>query len=141
MAANPDVRRHSPPVFLIDERGTTYRVIARSEHDGGLQDLRVESIRDARALGARIARRFRLTKRELEIALLLAGRASNHEIAERLGISSHTARHHTERVLTKLVVRSRSHVRFALNTAIVEHHDAPINQSPGDNGADDGPRS
>ena len=48
-----------------------------------------------------------LTKREAQIARLLARRASNREIAEHLGISPHTVRHHAENVFSKLDVHSR----------------------------------
>lgn len=49
-----------------------------------------------------------LTRRESEVAILLAQGASNIDIASILGISQHTARHHTQAVLTKLGARSRS---------------------------------
>lgn len=55
--------------------------------------------------------RFDLTRREAEVASLLAQRMSSKEIAARLGISVHTARRHTEQVLAKLGVRSRKDVR------------------------------
>lgn len=58
--------------------------------------------------------RTRLTEREAEVALLLAARRTNREIAEALVISPHTARHHTEQVLRKLGLRSRRRVRRAL---------------------------
>ena len=51
--------------------------------------------------------RFGLTSREADVALLLAERVSNAEVAKRLRLSPHTARHHTERVLAKLGVTSR----------------------------------
>jgi DNA-binding CsgD family transcriptional regulator len=51
--------------------------------------------------------RFRLTKREAQIARLLARRASNREIAERLDLSPHTVRHHVENMYAKLGVQSR----------------------------------
>jgi DNA-binding CsgD family transcriptional regulator/PAS domain-containing protein len=54
--------------------------------------------------------RFGLTPREAEVALLLAGRRSNREIAEQLSISPHTAHHHTESVFQKLGVHSRAEV-------------------------------
>lgn len=57
-----------------------------------------------------LRRRFSLTAREAEIALLLAAGKSNAHIARLLLISAHTARHHTERVLAKLSVRSRAEV-------------------------------
>jgi DNA-binding NarL/FixJ family response regulator len=51
--------------------------------------------------------RFRLTKREIEVAQLLAKGRSNQAIARELKISAHTARHHTQRILSKLEVHSR----------------------------------
>lgn len=54
-----------------------------------------------------LARRFRLTPREVEVARLLAVRRTNSEIASRLGCSVHTARHHVESVMRKLGAASR----------------------------------
>ena len=51
---------------------------------------------------------FGLTAREAQVALLLARGRSNSAVAAELGISTHTARHHTQRVLTKLGVHSRA---------------------------------
>lgn len=51
--------------------------------------------------------RFGLTKREAQIARLLARRATNGEIAEQLALSPHTVRHHTESIFAKLGIRSR----------------------------------
>lgn len=48
-----------------------------------------------------------LTAREQAVAALLTVRRTNREIAEALGMSEHTARHHTEGVLRKLGLRSR----------------------------------
>jgi DNA-binding NarL/FixJ family response regulator len=48
------------------------------------------------------------TARELEVARLLAEGRTNVAIARQLGISPHTARHHTQRVLAKLGVHSRA---------------------------------
>lgn len=55
-----------------------------------------------------------LTKRELEVAALLGERKSNQEIATHLGMSEHTARHHTENILRKLGVASRTEVAKSL---------------------------
>lgn len=49
-----------------------------------------------------------MTAREIEVAMLLTEGCSNRTIAHRLGISPHTARHHTQRVLAKLGVHSRA---------------------------------
>ena len=51
---------------------------------------------------------YGMTPREIEVALLLTKGCSNRTIAHRLGISPHTARHHTQRVLIKLGVHSRA---------------------------------
>jgi DNA-binding CsgD family transcriptional regulator len=49
-----------------------------------------------------------LTTRERQVAKLVAQGATNVEIAKALGISYHTARHHVQRLLDKLGVRSRT---------------------------------
>jgi non-specific serine/threonine protein kinase len=49
-----------------------------------------------------------MTPREIEVAMLLIEGCSNRTVAKRLGISPHTARHHTQRVLAKLGVHSRA---------------------------------
>lgn len=59
--------------------------------------------------------RFRLTRKESHVALLLAQRRSNAEIADALRISPHTARRHTENVMLKLNVTSRYSVEAALS--------------------------
>jgi DNA-binding CsgD family transcriptional regulator len=58
---------------------------------------------------------YNLTKRELDVTGLLLRGHSNREIAGRLNISAHTARHHTEKVLEKLGIRSRAAIRRALH--------------------------
>jgi DNA-binding CsgD family transcriptional regulator len=58
--------------------------------------------------------RFGLTVREVQVACLLVQRLTNEEIAATLGISSHTARHHTESVLLKVGVNSRRALQRAL---------------------------
>lgn len=57
---------------------------------------------------AALHRRYRLTRRELDVTRLLLTGKSNDEVALTLGISAHTARHHTERIFTKVDVRSRA---------------------------------
>ena len=60
---------------------------------------------------------FGLTRREAQVAAMLAKGRANAEIAEALRISPHTARHHTQNVLLKLGVRSRTRVADRLMTA------------------------
>jgi DNA-binding NarL/FixJ family response regulator len=54
-----------------------------------------------------LSSRFGLTRREEQVAILLAQGRSNQAIARELKISVHTARHHTQRILSKLEVHSR----------------------------------
>ena len=82
-----------------------------------------------------LQRRHHLTARECEVTGLLYDGRSNGEIARALGISAYTARHHTERVLRKLGVRSRAHVAAVLRRA-TDAADAA--DAAGDAG-DDGP--
>jgi DNA-binding CsgD family transcriptional regulator len=63
----------------------------------------------------RLRDRYGLTLREIEVTRLLLRGESNREIADRLNISEHTARHHTERVLGKLGVRSRAAIPRAVS--------------------------
>lgn len=58
--------------------------------------------------GLHLRSRYGLTAREVEVARLLAQGRSNAAIAAALNISAHTARHHTQRVLSKLEVHSRA---------------------------------
>jgi DNA-binding CsgD family transcriptional regulator len=62
-----------------------------------------------------LVRRFGLTGQEARVAVLLADQRTNREIADCLGVSVHTARHHTERVLAKLHIHSRYDVRRAIS--------------------------
>jgi DNA-binding NarL/FixJ family response regulator len=57
--------------------------------------------------GSRLAQKYHLTPRELEVAMLLSCGAPNAAIASSLRISEHTARHHTRHILVKLQLHSR----------------------------------
>jgi DNA-binding CsgD family transcriptional regulator len=59
--------------------------------------------------------RYGLTPRETDVAMLLAERLSCREIADRLGMGFTTARTHTDRVLTKLNLRSKKDVSERLS--------------------------
>ena len=61
-----------------------------------------------------LVNRFGLTQAEASVALLLARGMSNRDIARTLVVSTHTARHHTENVLVKLHVHTRSAVGSVL---------------------------
>lgn len=68
----------------------------------------------------RESNRVSLTAREREVLELLEQRFGTRLIAERLGVSDHTARSHIKRVLTKLNVHSRREaVSIALRTGLL----------------------
>jgi DNA-binding CsgD family transcriptional regulator len=54
-----------------------------------------------------LCERYGFTPRQAEVARLLARGLTNRAIAERLGISEHTARHHAQRVLEKVGTDTR----------------------------------
>lgn len=58
----------------------------------------------------RVRRRYQLTNAEARVAALVARGLRNAEIARQLGISPHTARHHTDRIRRKFGVDSRAKV-------------------------------
>lgn len=64
-----------------------------------------------------------LTPREQVVARLIANGESNKRIAAVLMISEHTARHHTERVFSKLHVRTRAAVAGVLGRGESVLHD------------------
>ncbi|WP_164512555.1 ATP-binding protein [Nocardioides baekrokdamisoli] len=57
---------------------------------------------------------YDLTRREREVASLIAGGASNQAVADTLVISRRTAESHVERIMRKLGVRSRGEIRDLL---------------------------
>ena len=61
-----------------------------------------------------LMQRFSMTEREAAVALLLARGARNAAIASELRISVHTARHHTENVLSKLNAHTRAQAARAI---------------------------
>ena len=61
-----------------------------------------------------IRARFGLTRREAEVTLLMAEGLSNQDVADRLFLSAHTARRHTESILSKLGLHSRKALALKL---------------------------
>jgi len=53
---------------------------------------------------------FGLTEREVQVARCLARGDTSKEIAQKCGMSPHTARRHTEKIFAKLGVRNRSQI-------------------------------
>lgn len=75
----------------------------------------VQPMRTRVPSATQLGHRFGLTRRESDVALLLAHGASNKRVAAELAVTEFTARRHTERVLRKLRVNSRSQVAARLH--------------------------
>lgn len=82
-----------------------HRARLRQERDGQIHGVPAAA---PTSRGQHLQTEYGMTPREVDVALLLAEGCSNATVARRLGISPHTARHHTQRVLGKLGVHSRS---------------------------------
>jgi DNA-binding CsgD family transcriptional regulator len=63
-----------------------------------------------------VASCFGLTPRESHVLQLLLARYTTSEIAHTLGVSSHTVRHHIERIYRKIHVRRRVELHALLDT-------------------------
>ena len=111
-ATGPAVRE-----FSVNQRG--YRLEGRrletsTESTGPIVLVFVEQVPPPVPDEDVLQKRFGFTRREAKVARLIAEGLSNEEVAVELSISPHTARHHTERVLGKLEVKSRIRVKAAL---------------------------
>jgi HD-GYP domain-containing protein (c-di-GMP phosphodiesterase class II) len=100
---------------------------------GRLDDMAVRAV--LAAAGQRIRRRLPtriagLTNREIEVLRLLSEGLVNHQMAERLSISTHTVDHHIEHIYDKIDVSTRAEaVRFAIQQQLLGPWDtesAPI---------------
>jgi len=70
------------------------------------------------------AKRFKLTRREMEIVMAVAGGESNKDIAQRLSVREDTVKHHVSNVFAKLGVSSRLELAvFAINHELVKDID------------------
>ena len=70
------------------------------------------------------AKRFKLTRREMEIVTAVAAGESNKGIAHRLSLSEDTVKHHVSHVFDKLGVFSRLELAvFAINHKLVKDSD------------------
>jgi DNA-binding NarL/FixJ family response regulator len=70
------------------------------------------------------AKHFKLTRREMEIVMAVAGGESNKDIAQRLSVREDTVKHHVSNVFAKLGVSSRLELAvFAINHELVKDSD------------------
>ena len=103
-----DLEKVAPQAGAAD--GYRLRVVAGLEvWSAPGTSVRLAGGRDARPFARRsLESRFGFTRREAAVARLLAERKPNQEIARVLFVSPHTARHHTQHLMLKLGVRSRT---------------------------------
>jgi DNA-binding NarL/FixJ family response regulator len=104
LSAFSDLRRDSQ--LLLGQLRESMREMR--ELRGQLRDQRGQGNGGSQGRGSYLQEKYGLTRRELEVATLLAQGRTNTSIANTLHISTHTARHHTQRVLGKLGVHSRA---------------------------------
>ena len=108
-----------PAVRDVVSENKTYRLEGRrlhtsTESTGPIVLVFVELLPGELPTEQELRVRFGFTRKEASVAILIAEGLSNEDVAGELSISPHTARHHTERVLAKLSLRSRSRVKAAL---------------------------
>lgn len=72
-----------------------------------------------------------LTPREVEVAMLAATGLQTKQVAHRLGISFHTARHHIERAYAKLGVRNRASLVITVASRIVDLSESQLARQEG----------
>lgn len=70
----------------------------------------LEKITRRREIDIEKAKKYNLTKREIEIVSLISQGLSNKKIAERLSISENTVKDHIKNISEKLNVRSRGEI-------------------------------
>jgi DNA-binding CsgD family transcriptional regulator len=107
-------RSVEPAVSIVDG----WRLELRRVEHAGANVIAVLVHQDATLTDEELKRRFRLTPAEVRVARLLAQRRRNDEIARELFISPHTTRRHTESVLLKLNVSSRTRVAACLESGL-----------------------
>lgn len=91
----------------------------RGEVIASLMQVRMDELRE----------RARLTRREAQVALLMAERFSHGEIATQLAIKPNTARRYCEKVLLKLGINRRQDVANALGKiqgSVLDRHGADL---------------
>jgi DNA-binding NarL/FixJ family response regulator len=100
-----------PKTEPIQDLAEAIRRAVRGEplHQSAEVDAALKRMRAQRAVDGNLARRAeRLTPRELEILQLIADGRTPEQISEGLGMSRHTLRTHTQNILTKLGVHSKT---------------------------------
>jgi DNA-binding CsgD family transcriptional regulator len=118
---NPIAHLDHPIRRRLTTHGGTYVISAMSFEDifgtATVLGVVIEDLTVPRIDPERLMSEYRLTKREVQTATLMQRRLSTKEIAAALGVSVNTARRHTEHVLSKLGVHSRSDLATWLNGA------------------------
>jgi HD-GYP domain-containing protein (c-di-GMP phosphodiesterase class II) len=118
-------RPHRPALDAAD----SVRTLRREVTDGRLDAAAVDAV--LQAAGHRIARRAArpggLTRREVEVLVLLARGRSNPQIAAELHITRKTVSSHLEHIYTKLAVTTRTEAAlYAMKHGLVDPLDTDV---------------
>lgn len=119
----PAAASSGPVVQLVVAAGRPFRVTVEmidcdAAIGGVMPVVTIQEVTARQTMSRWLRNQFGFTAREARVALLLARRRSNAEIARALHISPHTARRHTENVMNKMHLRSRFAVEQAIRSAI-----------------------
>ena len=117
-----DAALHDRLASLLSEVPGLRIVPAGEPADATVGDAKADGVTtDGARIGSRVPEGSpELTPRELEVLDILAEGASNREIAERLGISVHTAKFHVGSILDKLDSSGRTDaVAYALRVGVL----------------------
>jgi DNA-binding CsgD family transcriptional regulator len=118
-----DIQRISLSAITLGERQQAqlngFFVSARPVRAGNANPIGIVTIRIHAPLPGEesLRARFALSKREAQVAVLLAERRTDAEIAAALGISWHTVRSHVERIFASLHCHSRRDAATKLKSA------------------------
>lgn len=129
LAATRSAGRGLPPARRVAHtRHWSYRLVAGPTAAA----VAVVIERDARRAldDAALRARYGLSPREAEVARLVADGRSTPGAAAALGISPHTARHHLERVFTKLGVTTRGALQALVRGTAADRPPPPNGPSP-----------
>jgi two-component system nitrate/nitrite response regulator NarL len=147
MLLDKDERQMVVEAFLNGTRGIFCRVgssgdlrkCIRSIHHGEIwiSNAQIEYVVDAlvRAPGLRITKNAEeafLSKRELEIARLVATGLSNVEVADKLALSRHTVKNYLFRIFEKLGISTRIELVLYILSQSSETNDSLANATDGD---------
>jgi two-component system nitrate/nitrite response regulator NarL len=126
LGARGIVLKESPTAFLVKGIRAVMTDHYWLHHEGTADFSEATARVSMQPNNAGTERRFRLTRREMEIVWLVASGDSNKGIARRLSVTEDTVKHHISHVFDKLGVFSRLELAlFAINHGLVQSGPVP----------------